>query len=76
MIDIEHVTNETFLKQVKYLYDISCSNVIDVYANLDNRSRNNFDKFVDIYMNKAGCPTDDVQLRQACVELALKYYFL
>jgi len=76
MLEIENVTNELFLRQVHFVHDLNCQSIYDVYLHLDQRRRANFDKFVNIYMLKAGCSLNDESLKRACIELALKYYFL
>lgn len=76
MLEIENISNTMFLQQIKYIYGISGSNLYDVYEKIPQKQRRDFDVFLNIYMNKSDCPYDDPHLKQACVELAMKYYFL
>ena len=76
MLEIETISNTLFLQQVKYVHGILGSSVYEIYQQLPEKQRRDFDIFLNIYMNKSECPDNDPHLRQACIELAMKYYFL
>jgi hypothetical protein len=74
------ITDSLFLEHSSRKNNTNYTNLWDFYQQLDIQKRALFDTFVTSYMEKAHiCNGDSEQyslLRRACIEIALKYYFL
>ena len=78
----EGITDSRFLEHVSRRDEYDYISLWDYYENLDDCRRERFELFVDTYMTKAEIETGSIEweqysmLRKACIEIALKYYFL